>query len=263
MLRIYFDDSGTHAGSPVIVVGGLFGFEIQWQEFEQKWAALLANPLPDKPALKKFSSAACRWGEREFATYKPAERDLVTREFRRIIMDTGLLAFSCAMDMTAYNELVVGELKAILTTPEVWCFNYCLTSIFERLANHLLESPISVFYDVGRADAPNIHAFLAGILDPEFAKTFGHHEPFPRQLSVALAPVAECLPLQGADMIATEVFWDAQQWLTSGGDDSRRPHFKELADVNRGHGGIVNRKHLIEALARIVRASLPNPSSRP
>jgi hypothetical protein len=43
----YFDDSGTHATSEVVVVGGLIGRPDQWDQFEAAWAAKLANPLPE------------------------------------------------------------------------------------------------------------------------------------------------------------------------------------------------------------------------
>ena len=34
MLRAYFDDSGTHGGSPVTGMGGLIGTVAQWEKFE-------------------------------------------------------------------------------------------------------------------------------------------------------------------------------------------------------------------------------------
>jgi hypothetical protein len=51
MLRAYFDDSGTHASSEVILIGGLIGTIAQWDQFEAAWAAKLAQPLADKPRL--------------------------------------------------------------------------------------------------------------------------------------------------------------------------------------------------------------------
>ena len=34
LFRAYFDDSGTHAGSAVIVLGGLIGTDGQWGEID-------------------------------------------------------------------------------------------------------------------------------------------------------------------------------------------------------------------------------------
>jgi hypothetical protein len=55
MIRAYFDDSGTHHRySAVTAMGGLLGSITQWEEFETRWAAKLAHPLPGKPRLKAF-----------------------------------------------------------------------------------------------------------------------------------------------------------------------------------------------------------------
>lgn len=35
MLHAYFDDSGTHAGSQVVRMGGLIGDAAQWHTFER------------------------------------------------------------------------------------------------------------------------------------------------------------------------------------------------------------------------------------
>ena len=51
MLRAYFDDSGSHADSEIVTIGGLVGTVAQWTEFDDRWKALLAEPLPGKPRL--------------------------------------------------------------------------------------------------------------------------------------------------------------------------------------------------------------------
>src|SRR5271154_47753 len=46
MLKAYFDDAGTHGGSPLAVMGGLIGTIAQWDKLEDRWGKQLANPLP-------------------------------------------------------------------------------------------------------------------------------------------------------------------------------------------------------------------------
>jgi hypothetical protein len=36
LFNAYYDESGTHNGSPITVLGGFLGEAIQWAEFERK-----------------------------------------------------------------------------------------------------------------------------------------------------------------------------------------------------------------------------------
>jgi hypothetical protein len=54
MLTGYFDDSGTHSNSEIVVMAGFVGTGEQWQKFEKTWADKLSKPLPDKPPLKRL-----------------------------------------------------------------------------------------------------------------------------------------------------------------------------------------------------------------
>jgi hypothetical protein len=58
MLRAFFDDSGSHASSEIVTIGGLVGTPEQWTNFDKKWKALPAEPLPGKPrCFENFISA--------------------------------------------------------------------------------------------------------------------------------------------------------------------------------------------------------------
>src|SRR6266700_8112837 len=82
VLEGYFDDSGTHGDSRVVVWGGFVGTIDQWTALDARWRNKLDKPLPGKPKLKKFGLADCRWGVNEFEVYSLPERDLVQAEFR-------------------------------------------------------------------------------------------------------------------------------------------------------------------------------------
>jgi len=45
MLRAYFDDSGTHDGSKIVVVAGIMGSESELLSLELLWRELLNDPV--------------------------------------------------------------------------------------------------------------------------------------------------------------------------------------------------------------------------
>ena len=71
MLKAYFDDAGTHNGSPIAVMGGLIGTVAQWERLEDRWGKQLADPLPEagKPRLQMFHMAECEASQGEFRDY--------------------------------------------------------------------------------------------------------------------------------------------------------------------------------------------------
>jgi capsid portal protein len=126
LLRAYFDDSGTHAGSAVVVLGGLIGTDSEWESFDAAWRAQLAVPLPDKPRLKKFHLSSCVAAEDEFRHYKPVEREAVVGAFRDIIIHSGLASTASAVDRVAWDELVTGPVRRLLGAALQPCFLNCL-----------------------------------------------------------------------------------------------------------------------------------------
>jgi hypothetical protein len=66
MLTAYFDDSGTHTTSDLVLWCGLFGSEHQWKLFNELWAQILAEPCPGKPPLQRFHMTECQNSLGEF-----------------------------------------------------------------------------------------------------------------------------------------------------------------------------------------------------
>jgi len=130
MLRAYFDDSGTHGNSEVVVMGGLIGSVEQWERFEHAWAAKLADPLPGygKPPLRMFHLSTCNAGGSEFADYRDAEQDAVIHDFRQIIIDAGLTSTASAIDRKAWDELITGNYRKVMDEPLSACFVNCIES---------------------------------------------------------------------------------------------------------------------------------------
>jgi hypothetical protein len=70
----------------------------------------------------------------------------------------------------------------------------------------------------------------------------------PEVTSFTWAKVADVTPLQGADMIATESYWYAQEWLRNK-DTIPRPHFHDYVKSSQGNGVLMTRENIVKELA--------------
>src|SRR5208337_4586721 len=150
MLAGYFDDSGTHAGSPAVVMAGLIGTDDQWDAFDREWKALLREPLPGKPALKAFHLVDCENREGEFRGYSRAAVDAVTHDFRKLITGSGLYSTATVIDGVAWDALVVGPRRALIGSAEEKCFINCIDRSLAWSRAIPGDNQIALMFDQGR-----------------------------------------------------------------------------------------------------------------
>jgi len=239
VLKLFLDDTGTHKGSEVVGVGGLIGGESAWEDFLVRWQSVLDSPFPDKPPLRKWSSFDCRWGLGEFSNYNQAERDRITYRFRDVLTQSNLFGISNMVDGEAWKEIIAKLGSENISTAEATALYRALT----RMQNWISTQPggpdLAVYYDAGRADNPEIH---------KLAKLLGNENTaFSHIVGFTFLPVIGNPPLQGADMIATESYWYAQEWLKHGSMAVMRPHMAAYLKDNfeKGNGEILDRSAIM------------------
>ena len=238
MMRAYFDDSGTHTGSRVMVMGGLCGTVAQWDEFEQAWAAKLAEPLPGKPPLRKFHLSECNAGRGQFEGYSEAEQDAATHDFRQILIGAKLRSVAYAIDRLAWDELVIGVHRERLgADPLHYCAEYCTLWALSQAQDDHPDWAASVMFDEGVYTPA-----LAALLEP-----MGRPQMRPRITLIRGGAVDLVLPLQGADIVATENYWHMGEALKLGGDAEPRAHMRHYLR-NMVHEGLILDREALEAM---------------
>lgn len=223
-----FDDAGSHADSRVVVIGGLVGNIAQWEQLETAWSSKLANPLPGKPRLGRFHLADCNVSQGEFREYRPTERDAVTHDFRKLIIDAGLIGIAAAIDRKAWAELVVGDHRATLGEDIDQCVRFAIEETWRIAQVRPREGDrIALVFDRGMPikDFKNL------------TEPYTYPMGVPRLVSCNMVAVADSYPLQAADIVATENYWAALKWLE---DPSAPPraHMRHYL-ANMIHGGFI------------------------
>jgi hypothetical protein len=241
MLRAYFDDSGSHADSEIVTIGGVMGTPQQWNDFDERWKALLAEPLPGKPKLRMFHLSHCNAQEGEFQAYSDAECDAVTHDFRQILIDCGLISTASSIDKRAWDELIVGPKRDWLGEALDVCVENCLTETIKIAGPHPEGDQIAVIFDRG-IWTPRLDSVTEGYTYP-----LGR----PRIVTVTFSKVEDVPPLQGADITATENYWHAIKTLRDGYGAQPRPHMRHYLTHMFAEGFLIDRARIIEMMPDI------------
>lgn len=252
MIQAYFDDSGTHADSDLVFVGGVFGSVDQWELFEAAWEAVLDNPAPHKVSLPRFHMAECEAGEGLFADYKPAERDRTIHNFRKVILDSGLYGYAMGISRADWDKFAPTVLTSILGDH---IESFCIWSCFQHVLDWAgLRKEVAFVFDDWRgspdrrADFDRIGNIYQGAAKAGSTKA--------QPLSLTFANTLKTLPLQAADMVAWEMRNYARAWLQNPGSEERQ-HLQRLIETERFAGQIVDEKALKKIAETSIQDRLP------
>jgi hypothetical protein len=219
-------------------MGGLIGTVEQWENLEGRWAMQLANPLPEvgKPKLQKFHMADCEASQGEFRGYRPPERMLVAQHFRRHIAECGLAHTSSSVDVAAWDQLIIGTIKELLGPAIEVCFVNCLDRARQITAH---GDMIAVVFDQGlQTDR------LYRVIDL-YKKHAGD-----KIVSITFGKVKDIYPLQAADIIVTQHYWMAQEWMNIRPTKDPDVAFRHVFKGRPGEGLIFDREAIINERKR-------------
>jgi Protein of unknown function (DUF3800) len=239
MLAAFFDDSGTHDASEVVVWGGFLGTAEQWVDFDKAWQRKMARPLPGKAPLVKFGLADCERHRGEFLEYSTAESDLLQNECRELIIRSGVIGLAWAVERSVWDRLASPAALELFGDAETVCFSACFNGAIER-AKELFPNDLmlSLHFDRGRK-SPKLDAIVDQVTK--------NYRGAPAIVNISFNPVKEFTPLQAADIIATENYWHAGAVIS--GNETPRPHFAHfLQRVGRTNGYILQEPEMLSTL---------------
>ncbi len=152
-----------------------------------------------------FHMAACEAADGEFSDYRPAERALVAQHFRNIIRRSELASTASSIDVAAWDDLVRGPVRDFLEPALEKCFMNCLDRVRDFAFDHREGKHIAVVFDQGIENARLHHLIDLYKARPEDTRV--------NFCSITFGKVKALYPLQAADIVATQNYWLAQEWL--------------------------------------------------
>jgi hypothetical protein len=222
VLRAFFDESGTHTGSPVTTICGFLGSRNQWRRVGGRWRQVM--------------------GGRVFHYKDMRTEDTLLDKLSTVLADSGL-------------EVVGGGFvgdweRAIHSGAPDWStrFPSCYSMIMEMTAQRMESvtntswhgEPIAVTFS--RQDEYAKRA-------EEVWRTFKGNGFWPHITTFAYGSPDENFELQAADMIAHETFQCLKESTTGGWGWDKWPLVRKLLDCNRPmHGFAQTEEQFVKML---------------
>lgn len=212
MLTAYFDDSGTHLGSEVVLWYGLFGNNFQWEHFDKLWSAKLKEPSPGKSALSRFHMTECQAADGEFQGWSRTATDFLVHELGAIILKCGLWADGVVIPRKDWDELVTGDLLTALGDAEGYSLRIAFVRATKWARQNGSDDKIAFVLDRRKekeAEGKRIFQLFEHLakIEPNAVKP----------LSLAFSDSASIRPLQAVDMVAWEIYQHSLGYINHGG----------------------------------------------
>ena len=234
VLTAYFDDSGTHADSKAVVWAGFIGPEDHWLSLDVEWRALLK-----KWEIRSFHMYPCVHGRGEFQGWPIGKRDNCIYEFREVILRHQMFGLGSAASVKDWDELVVGDHKKYLRSPDEYCLSHCIRDAINQAKDFSPNDKLAIVFDDRQRDGD--------VLNRIFDFYRQHAGSDPEVASITFQKSGSFIGLQAADMLAYETYLYAQGAIKTGKYPEARPHFQRFLDQGMLKGGIM-RRHNIERL---------------
>ena len=242
MITAYVDDSGTHGGSKIVLVAGLFGTEARLASLERNWRKHLERPLCGaKSRLKRFHMADCNASTREFTGWSRTETDYFCHQLQTEIVESGVSAYGAACSRNDWEELITGEQLALLGDPEGVCIWNSFVRMIAWAQANTFDPKMSFVFD----SRPAASQRYAKVVFDAFQRQIEN----PALTGISFLSSYDIVLLQAADLLAWELYQHATNILLNGMRFPRRPQFRRLTSEMNFAAQIVTRDNMERMVA--------------
>jgi hypothetical protein len=227
----YFDESGTHAASPVLVVAGYLSPVEQWSHFEREWRELLdefrvANPFH----MTDFEN---RW--RQFQGWDDSARHRCIDRITGILGRRTWFRTAFAVNVADYQDVVGGA----DVSPYGFCVWEWMKEAERWLDRYGYTAPIDYVFERGSGRGAEIENNFQWMLSrrKDLRKRY-------RINSYTFADKRDMLPLQAVDVFAYEAWKHLMNVILPEVKRASRKSLQLLLGKARHHAYYHGREHL-------------------
>lgn len=195
MFTGYFDESGTHASSPVICVAGCISTAEQWSLFQSEWNEILVEAGVEVFHMSEFES---RRGP--YKDWDNEKRRYVQGRLLKIIQERVAVGIATCVVKSDYNKVMTPARRYTHDGPYAFCATMCFA--------------YAAAWAEGQGYAQSIpYVFEDGVLErkevrEQFTNAYKHARArqYFRLISLTWGDKKMYVPLQAADILAYEIY---------------------------------------------------------
>jgi hypothetical protein len=239
MVEAYFDESGSHEGSPVLCVAGYIVEKDACVRLDAEWERVL-----NKFGLPFFRMSACAHGTYPFKRLSMDERIAVEKELIAIIKANLTYGIAVTVQPEMYDAIMPSAPDlAIGDSAYTFCARTCLTAVKVWARDQKYAGDIAYFFESGHRSQSHANALMNEV----FANS-GLRKEY-RYVSHTFADKQKVRPLQAADIIAWQWHTDHKRRM-SGKADRPRLDCRELMLDNDPESSRYHTLHWTEGMLR-------------
>jgi hypothetical protein len=221
MINAFFDESGTHDGSPAMSVAGYLYEAEQSERLDAEWAETIAQF-----GVSIFRMSKCAHAQEEFAGLSTAERSDLVQRLVGIIKRRMRIGIAISVKDAEFEVASPPEWKG---GSYAFCVLQCLLATSAWANRYDFKGKISYFFEAGHENQKAADRAITHIMERPLLFAAMRYQ------SHTFACKTSARPLQSADLLAYE--WNKEIIrITSGGTPAR--------DMRRSLESLIDQTHI-------------------
>jgi hypothetical protein len=216
VIKVYFDDSGTHDASVAVAVGGYLASVESWDSFQPKWRSVL-----DEYEIPYFHMTDFEARQKLFVRWEQHKRIALQGKLISLIREHTQAVFTAATIKADYEQV-----------KDYYGVSVYIYTLYQALGGVItwadrVQFPGPIAYVISqRASNGEVETLRQRIIgDARLRRRF-------RLGSWVVADMRELNPLQAADMIAFETYKEMCNYIVPNREE--RPKRKSMEELLKG-----------------------------